>query len=751
MATWNITPSDASINSSGVASFPSNTGNVAKIYTVTYTDDAGCGGSTTYTVPACPPPPPTPVDCGSYGFVDQSPTEPATGNIGVSIATSLKSKSQLNYRINDSWISYQSTGGDSTRYSYIFAASSNAGGSYREGSVTFTSSDGCEFTAHMYQNGKTCQCSDIESSIVYENTYLPTSSKKNLILFSADTQGCGSISAFCSSTGDDIFEEQSGNLVKVVRTNNVYAVYANVLSMPSSVGNLRSCVVNIYVYKSDGSLCKTIAKEFRQDREINCSNLLSRNGTSFCGSAFNGTTTGEVEMVRSCYSDSLTRHAVFILEGTSPSWLSSPSTFRYKLEDDRWKVYATIYSQNTGVDDRQVSFTQFGYIFDNEIQPNPDRYYTADELKRMSGTKCGEYRSTVGISHLGCNCKHAWTSRIHDKSSTYSAQTVEIDLSPYHNDCATITGHAKKDTCDWVSFLTLADNRYLRYNLSENTSYTSGRKCIVELYLTDAGGNTCTVEFEIYQYSRPLDCSNCESVIANTFNKTYDRIGSDGRKACPISYNASLTASSECNGHISYTFDSTGIDNPIVGIRHVEDVKSYGWINSYFAADPNTTYTRRKMNVTIHYSGPSLSNCTTTAVIEQEAGSRPPGTGCTSSSYDYAFSYISSGKGSNINNPIILHVGDSSTLIGTLANTIPSEFADCAFIEVKTAQDVAIPGLEVSPKTGGGYNIYATPSPSPLSEDEKATVVVQWYYYNSNGSKVYPSGDNNTIYVEVVN
>ena len=53
MATWSISPTDATINSSGVANFPRNTGNNDKPYTITYTDNDGCSSSITYTLPPC--------------------------------------------------------------------------------------------------------------------------------------------------------------------------------------------------------------------------------------------------------------------------------------------------------------------------------------------------------------------------------------------------------------------------------------------------------------------------------------------------------------------------------------------------------------------------------------------------------------------------------------------------------------------------------------------------------------------------
>ena len=53
MANWSISPTDATINSSGVANFPRNTENNDKPYTITYTDNDGCSSSITYTLPPC--------------------------------------------------------------------------------------------------------------------------------------------------------------------------------------------------------------------------------------------------------------------------------------------------------------------------------------------------------------------------------------------------------------------------------------------------------------------------------------------------------------------------------------------------------------------------------------------------------------------------------------------------------------------------------------------------------------------------
>ena len=52
MATWSISPTDATINNNGEATFPENTGTTNKDYTITYVDDNGCSVSTTYTVPS---------------------------------------------------------------------------------------------------------------------------------------------------------------------------------------------------------------------------------------------------------------------------------------------------------------------------------------------------------------------------------------------------------------------------------------------------------------------------------------------------------------------------------------------------------------------------------------------------------------------------------------------------------------------------------------------------------------------------
>lgn len=760
MAEWSITPTDATINSSGVASFPSNNTSVSKLYTVTYKDDSGCTGKTTYTVPACPPPtpPPTP-DCNSYSFVNKSATQPSSGNEPVVVATSSKSKGQLTFSSagSDNWISYVRVESDSSKYSYYCKASDNSSGSYRQGTAVFTSSDGCEFMATMSQDGRECYCSDIESGIVYENTFVPTTQTSNVLLFSADTQNCGSISAFCSSTSDNMFEEQSGNLVKVVavESNRKYEVRANVLKMSTS--GRRACDVNIYVYKSDGTLCKNITKSFYQDSTINCANLLNKYSGNFLqGKSCPGDATGLLKIAEGYYGESLMNNGVFIIEkpqGANYTWMDDPSNFSYKLVSDsfghpKWEVYGYIRNPHRGIPDRDATYDQYGYIFDRPIEPDSGRTYTPAQLKSMSGTKCGMHEYKVHVIQEGCNCSHAWTGMTGNYLE-YSAQTVTDDLSQYMTNCATATSHVRKEECNWVSGLSLIDSRYLTYTLTEN-GYT-GRECPIEITITDRSGTTCTVNYRIYQYAKPLNCYDCNSIKQNIYDYSFYRIGADGSEASCINYNSKLTASSGCNGSISYSFSDDGVTNPIQGIRNNRKEDRVGSTYVYFTADANPDSTKRQKKVTVTYTSSSLvGTCEESFIIEQEAAGPAPGT-CSSSSYDFDFRYLPSGKGANVNNPIVLKTGTTKTVIGTLANVIPSEYSQCAHISVTTSQNIALPEVGFEKNASGGYNIYVIPAQSALQADETAPVVVQWYYTNESGRDVYPSGDNSTIHVKVVN
>ena len=731
MARWDISPSDASINSSGVASFPSNTSNVAKIYTVTYTDDAGCGGSTTYTVPACPPPPPTPVDCNAYSFSDKLPTQPVAGNTSMVIATSSKSKGQLTVGSKDSWITYVTTDSDSSSYYYKFKAASNTGGSYRTGTVTFTSSDGCEFTAHMQQEGRTCQCSDIESGIVYKSTYLPTSSQSNLLLFSADTKGCGSISAYCSSSQDSIFSSDDDNLVKVVEVeaNRKYEVRANVLSLPSGHG-ARSCIVNIDIKKENGSICKTVDKLFVQDPNINCSKSYDYGSYK---TVFYRNDSGEVVIAESLARYEYNSQIVYILEKLDSfdptSWISSDSNFKYVLGDDnKWKVYATI-SANPLSADRQVAYKTTKYILDNPVTQGTR--YSPSQLRSMSTTVCGEGRN-VDVVQYGCNC---------NIPVVYGGLTVGADegehndsVLPYGFDtsCVRLTGATKKDTCTWISDISVSDGKYLHFRVTKN-NVAEERKCTLVLHLTDDYHGVCEKDLIITQKAGEvqINCNSCDSVKNDGILSVY-----------PTIWNASYTDNlmlvysrkleDDCGGTVTLTTSTAGVTNPMTGFRLKEvfrgtDGKAY----CSFVCDANTSSEEKHAKMTFSYRKGSVS-CSEVYDVTQKGKEPTPASGCTSQSYNFEVIYLSGNQGKTSSNPVTFSAGEYKK-IGSLANTVTSA---CCGVEVTTTHTSSFGDITLTSRSGGGYDIYARAFSGAPSQD--ATIDVKWWYEDSSGTRHYP-------------
>ena len=741
MATWSISPSDASINSSGVASFPSNTGSVAKLYTVTYTDDNGCTGKTTYTVPACPPPPPPPpADCNAYSFSDKSPTQPVAGNTSMVVATSSKSKGQLTVGSKDSWITYVTTDSDSSTYQYKFKAASNTGGSYRTGTIAFSSSDGCEFTAHIQQEGRTCQCSDIESGIVYESTYLPTSSQSNLLLFSADTQGCGAISAYCSSSEDSIFESDGDNLVKVVEVeaNKKYEVRANVLALPSGHA-ARSCIVNIDVKKENGSICKTIDRVFKQDPNINCSKFYN-----YISSNHSRTESGEVliaeSSVRLANNSQLVEILEFIPQVTPVTWICDDSNFRYVLGgDNKWKVYATI-SANQNIADRESSYKAFRYILDTPAIGGTR--YTPSQLKSMSTTKCGE-GSNVTVTQYGCNCNvrsqvYGGTTHRADREGDITSD-VYVRGTEIETACTRLTAATKVDTCNWISNVSVSDNRYLHYTIAKNNK-PEERKCTIKLKFTDNNRDNCERDYEITQQAGEVqvNCRSCDSIIDDGILNVYPTIW-DSTDIGGLMFIYSRKLEEDCDGTVTFTPSTVGVTNPMTGFMEDRRDRYGNTVYCYFKYNANTSTEEKHAKLTFSYRNSSV-NCSKVYDITQKGAKPTPATGCTLQSYDFEMVYLSGNQGKTSGNPVTFSAGEWKK-VGSLANTVTSA---CCGVEASTTHTSSFGDITITSKSGGGYDIYARALSGAPSQS--ATIDVTWWYTDSGGTKRYP--ESAIIYVK---
>ena len=538
------------------------------------------------------------------------------------------------------WSISPTDGGASIDENGVANIPSNVGGDdFITYKIKYTDDDGCS-TSIDYEVppcDPQCECSDIEGRITYTNEYLPTTRERNVMLFSANTQGCGSISAFCSSEESGIFESDGDNLVRVeeLEVNKKYAVYANVLGIGSN--NERACTVNIYIKLRDGNTCETIRKTFFQSKNVNCNKLQdtsSRYGTVHCylrGMTLNYNT--NVETIAQSYDSSdLNSKGFFLLEGDCPNWIARGDVnnirYVYSSTDKKWYAKTTV-SSNTGstaTQDRGATFTQVGYILKNEIPVNPGFEYTAGMLKRYAGTVCGESSKTVTVSQYGCNCSRAWTSSTESVSFSYSATTIphHVDINEYLNSCARFTGVSKKEVCDWLTVGTY--DGLLSCGLSENDGIDR-RDCAVTLYITDSSGSDpCEKTFRIFQSGHPLDCTDCDSVKAKGFdcNGSFWPIPATGGTSSwgQFRYPKSMIQS-PCNGNVTYEISTAGIEHPCVNPRLDHSGEFGGDVELFFTADPNTDTTKRSFKLIVKYSNSSISNCTTQCTVFQEAPDTP--------------------------------------------------------------------------------------------------------------------------------
>jgi hypothetical protein len=454
------------------------------------------------------------------------------------------------------------------------------------------------------------------------------------MLFSANTQSCGSVSAFCSSTASSIFQSDGDNLVRVeeIETNKKYAVYGNVKKY-SEAGNRRSCTVNIYLTKRDGTTCQEIVKTFVQDKSINCDKALTTSSWDvehyLVGKTFDNNDSSVQTIAYSRQSDETNSKIFFLLEGNCPSWLGGDvDNFRYVYADGRWVVKGTLTDNSTaGSSDREVEFTQIGYILDDSKPVNPGFEYRAGILKKMAGTKCGEITKKVKIGQYGCNCKHAWTSSTTSETIGYTAGYTDVDINSYLNGCARLTAVESIDECDWLTCNIVGTGTVSKLRLIARENETPiYRSCNIKLYITDSSGNDpCEKKFLVRQIPHELDCTSCESVNAMGYYVPYkssNEIKADGTaNGYSVRYEKSLE-DSPCNGTVTFTFDSDGISHPVINPSVTKEYDG-SHVLCYFSADPNTESTTRSIKAVAHYRNGSLSDCTKDFTIKQDYETTP--------------------------------------------------------------------------------------------------------------------------------
>jgi hypothetical protein len=506
--------------------------------------------------------------------------------------------------------------------------------------ITYEDEDGCK-TSIQYEVPPCdiqCGCSDIESRIVYTNAYLPLPSRtqRNVMLFSANTQGCGSISAFCSSEYSSIFDSDGDNLVRVeeIEKNKKYAVYANIKPYTDS-GNRRTCTVNIYIALRDGTSCSEIVKTFVQDKSVNCKELLKKKHWSsdvvhyFSSKTFGIGSGGERTNLGYTYDgDESNSRMFFLLEGDCPSWISygliDSLSYKYLGDDNKWTVLGYLESNN-GIDDREFNFAQVGYILDDDKSIIPGVEYSAKTLRKMAGTQCGQHSNSMTITQWGCNCNHAWTG---DTAVTidYTAGYTDVDIDSRLNGCARLTAVESIDECDWLTCNIVGTGTVSKLRLIATENETASyRSCNINVYITDSSGNDpCTKKFLVQQRYHELDCTNCDSIKALGFDcDSYWHIpAAGGTTAWPqFSYPKSIIQS-PCNGSVTYEISTVGIEHPCVNPR-LDHTGGRSYVELYFTADPNTDSVEKSFNLIIKYSNSSISNCTSQCIVYQDAVSAP--------------------------------------------------------------------------------------------------------------------------------
>jgi len=502
--------------------------------------------------------------------------------------------------------------------------------------ITYEDEDGCK-TSIQYEVPPCeikCGCSDIESRIVYTNEYLPLPSRtqRNVVLFYANTQGCGSISAYCSSEYSSIFESDGDNLVKVteIEKNKKYAVSANIKPYTDS-GNRRTCTVNIYITLRDGTPCSEIVKTFVQDKSVNCRYLLNKyEGHYFDSETFGVGSGGERTNLGYTRNDSETNSKMFfLLEGDCPSWISygliDSLSYKYLEASNRWTVLGYL-ERNNGIDDREFNFAQVGYILDDDKSITPGVEYSAKTLRKMAGTQCGQYSNPMKITQWGCNCNHAWTGET-AVTIDYTAGYTDVDIDSRLNGCARLTAVESIDKCDWLTCNIVGTGTVskLRLIATENET-TSYRSCNINVYITDSSGNDpCTKKFLVQQRYHELDCTDCDSVKALGFDcgSSWHIPATGGTTSwAQFSYPKSMIQS-PCNGSVTYEISTVGIEHPCVNPRLDHTGEFGGDVELFFTADPNTDTTKRSFKLIVKYSNSSISNCTGECIVYQAAPSAP--------------------------------------------------------------------------------------------------------------------------------
>jgi len=195
MATWTITPNDASITNDGMATFPKNTGETDNTYTITYVGDDGCSASMTCKVPAASKCQPVTCTCDDLSFDGSQVSFPLSG--GTKTKEIASSCGEITVSSNVPWCTATTDGNIIT-----LAASDNSQGSEgRTGTITVKQDGQCNKTFSVYQTYADCVYSNYHLQVETTGLHRLNTSLSFSLDFEINFNTYGIYNVLCS--GDD--------------------------------------------------------------------------------------------------------------------------------------------------------------------------------------------------------------------------------------------------------------------------------------------------------------------------------------------------------------------------------------------------------------------------------------------------------------------------------------------------------------------------------------------------------------------
>lgn len=188
------------------------------------------------------------------------------------------------------------------------------------------------------QLGADCTCESINSRFVYVESMMPTSGTggEEIMILSADTEGCGTIEARDQPGEEGILEPYGDKLARVETNGNYVYVYAigNAWTDETKVG-WESVTLNFKIITTDGNECENVYKTIYQcsDSGVTCDDLFNNYCKAREFTITNYRADGSAYTpYYLCFGDAPTT-------GTSPYYKVEPDTSETVYDDYQWYQY----------------------------------------------------------------------------------------------------------------------------------------------------------------------------------------------------------------------------------------------------------------------------------------------------------------------------------------------------------------------------------------------------------------------------